>query len=214
MNINFKAVFGLLSVLALSVLFGKLTSVPMQGGLMAQSQPDGYPPRVLGSPPRVLGPVARVDEAETALQFLARVDTGARTCSLHTSEKQVLKGAEFMEDNLGKTVRFRIENRQGESQWVERTIAEVREIRTSEGEEMRYLVPMALTVDGVEREVLVSLNDRSRMSYTMLLGRNFLDGEFLVDVSEPDALPRADTVPSGDALPEAPAAAELLASGG
>ncbi|MGI9429719.1 MAG: ATP-dependent zinc protease family protein, partial [Bythopirellula sp.] len=173
----------------------------------------------------VLGPVARVDEAETALQFLARVDTGARTCSLHTSEKQVLNGAEFMEDNLGKTVRFRIENRQGESQWVERTIAEVREIRTSEGEEMRYLVPMALTVDGVEREVLVSLNDRSRMSYTMLLGRNFLDGEFLVDVSEPDvprggakprgdALARGDTVPSGDAVPEATGAAELLASGG
>jgi hypothetical protein len=201
MNIDFKAVFGLLSVLALAVLLGKLTSVPMESTLMAQSQPDH-------SPRRVLGPVARVDESESALQFLARVDTGARTCSLHTSEKQVLDGAEFMEDNLGKTVRFRIENRQGESQWIERTIAEVRVIRTSEGEETRYLVPMTLTVDEVEREVLVSLNDRSRMSYPVLLGRNFLDGQFLVDVSVGDDLPRTDDVPGAADVPE------LLASDG
>ena len=182
MNINFKSVFGLLSLLIVTVLFGKLTSVPMESTLMAQSQADA-------APRRVLGPVAKVDEAETELQFIARVDTGARTCSLHTSEKQVLNGSEFMEDNLGKTVRFRIENRRGESQWIERPIAEVREIRTSEGEEMRYLVPMTLTVDDVQREILVSLNDRSRMTYTMLLGRNFLDGEFLVDVTGADDTP-------------------------
>ena len=45
---------------------------------------------------------------------------------------------------------------------------------------------MTLIVEEVEREVLVSLNDRSRMSYTMLLGRNFLDGQFLVDVTGGD----------------------------
>lgn len=179
MDINFKAVAGLLALLASAVLLGKLTSVPMESTLMAQSHIDDSPQRVLGS-------VARVNEAESTLQFLARVDTGARTCSLHTAEKNVINGSEFMEDNLGKQVRFRIENRRGESQWIERTIADVREIRTSEGEEVRYLVPMTLTVDEVEREVLVSLNDRSRMSYSMLLGRNFLDGQFLVDVTGAD----------------------------
>ena len=182
MNINFKSVFGLLSVITATILLGKLTSVPMESTSLAQCQAEG-------SALRILGPVARVDEAETGIPFLARVDTGARTSSLHTSEKQVINGSEFMEDNLGKTVRFRIENRDGQSQWIERTIAEVREIRTSEGEEVRYLVPMMLTVDGVQREVLVSLNDRSRMSYPMLLGRNFLEGRFLVDVTAADDTP-------------------------
>jgi len=179
MNMNAKAVVGLLLLLAISVLGGKLTSVLLKSTLMAQSDSDNAARRILGA-------VATVGEAESEMQFLARVDTGAAICSLHAAEKKVIDGLKYMEDNLGKIVRFRIENRDGKSQWLERPIAEVRKIRTSEGEETRYLVPMALTVESVEREVLVSLNDRSQMSYTMLLGRNFLAGEFVVDVTRAD----------------------------
>ncbi len=182
MNFHFKTIAGLLLLLAMMVLAGKRTGVPVASPLIAQSDRES-------SAKRVLGPVVAVSEAETAMRFLARVDTGARTCSLHTSEKKVIEGGEFMEDNVGKTVRFRVENRQGESQWLERRIAEVRLITTSEGEETRYLVPMAFTCAGVDREVLVSLNDRSRMSYSMLLGRNFLAGDFVVDVTGADDVP-------------------------
>ncbi len=176
LNFNLKFIAVLLLLLAIAVVSGKQTQVPAKGTLMAQSEND--------SPTRgVLGAVVAVGEAETEMQFLARVDTGARTCSLHTIEKKVIDGSKFMEDNVGKLLRFRIENHHGVSKWVERIIAEVRRIRTSEGEETRYLVPMALTCNNVEREVLVSLNDRSQMSYPMLLGRNFLAGTFVVDVS-------------------------------
>lgn len=179
MNIHLKAVVGLLLLLAIVGLGGKFTSVPIESTLMAQSE-------IESSAKRVLGPVVAVSEAETEMQFIARVDTGAKTCSLHAAEKEVIDGSKYMEDNVGKTVRFRVENRQGETQWIERSIAEVRKIRTSEGEEMRYMVPMQLTVDGVQREVLTSLNDRSRMTYTMLLGRNLLAGHFIVDVTGAD----------------------------
>lgn len=188
MNTNLKSVFGLLLLLVTVVVGGKLTSVPIESTLMAQSESDG-------AAKRVLGPVAKVSEGESALQFLARVDTGAATCSLHAAEKHVIDGLKYMEENLGKLVRFRVENRQGETEWLERPIAEVRKIRTSEGEETRYLVPMKLAVESVEREVLVSLNDRSQMSYTMLLGRNFLAGEFVVDVTGADEGP--DLLASG-----------------
>lgn len=176
MDINFKVVAGLLLLLIMSALGGMLTSAPAEIPWRTIEGVDSHSKRVLGS-------VVTVGEAKTNMQFLARVDTGARTCSLHTAEKVILNGARFMEDNIGKTIRFRVENRQGKSEWLERPIAEVRLITTSEGEETRYLVPMALICAGVEREVLVSLNDRSRMSFSMLLGRNFLAGEFVVDVS-------------------------------
>ncbi len=179
MDTNIKAVVGLILLLAMSTLGGLLTSVPVENASLATSKTKAPAKRVLGS-------VVTVGEAEIDMLFLARVDTGAQTCSLHTAEKVVLNGSRFMEDNIGKTIRFRIENRQSESQWLERPIAEVRLITTSEGEETRYLVPMTLTCAGVEREVLVSLNDRSRMSFSMLLGRNFLAGEFVVDVSRAD----------------------------
>ena len=47
---------------------------------------------------------------------------------------------------------------------------------------LRYLVPLTFRYDAFEREVLVSLNDRSQMSYPMLLGQNFLTGQYVVDV--------------------------------
>lgn len=188
MNINFKAVFGLLVLLIAIGMGGKYTSVPIEGAARAQGELEP-------ASKRVLGPVVTVSEDESDIQFLARVDTGAKTCSLHTTEKQVLEGGQYMEENVGKTIRFRLDNRQGSLQWIERKIAEVRKIRTSEGEEMRYLVPMTLIVDGVQREVLTSLNDRSRMTYTLLLGRNFLKGRFLVDVTAADE--KMDLLASG-----------------
>ena len=34
----------------------------------------------------------------------------------------------------------------------------------------------------MEKEVLVTLNNRQHMEYPLLIGRNFLHGDFLVDV--------------------------------
>ncbi len=132
---------------------------------------------------RLIGPVAPIAETGSGLIFKARVDTGASRCSLHVAEWEIEEADSVMSANVGKTIRFRLVNRQGDSQWLSRKIAEVDLVRTSEVEELRYLVPLSLSYQGVEREVLVSLNDRSKMDYAMLLGRNYLAGEFVVDVS-------------------------------
>lgn len=176
MKLHLKSALSFFVLVTMFVVFAKYNGLPLAATLIAHSETN-----LAGR--RLVGPVAKVAEAESEMQFIARVDTGAKTCSLHAAEKKIEGASKYMEDNLGKIVRFRIENRRGESQWLERPIAEVREIRTSEGEEMRYLVPMQLACQGVQREVLVSLNDRSQMNYTMLLGRNFLAGEFVVDVT-------------------------------
>lgn len=132
---------------------------------------------------RLIGPVALVEEEESGLEFRARVDTGASRCSLHVAEWEIDDPSPSMFDNVGKTIRFQVENRCGKSKWLERKIAEVALFRTSEREEMRYMVLLELCLDGVERQVLVSLNDRSGMEYAMLVGRNYLAGEFVVNVA-------------------------------
>jgi hypothetical protein len=43
-------------------------------------------------------------------------------------------------------------------------------------------VPLTLRWKGVEKTVSVTLNDRNGMEYPLLLGRNFLRGDFVVDV--------------------------------
>jgi hypothetical protein len=153
-----------------------LTSAP------AASDDAAPSPAPSPSSKRVLGSMVTVSEVESGLEFVARVDTGATICSLHAEDLSVRDGSPVMQENVGKRIQFRTVNRRGESIWLERPIAGVSEIRTSEQAEWRYLVPMTLVCAGIERQVLVSLNDRSQMSYAMLLGRNLLAGEFVVDV--------------------------------
>lgn len=139
-----------------------------------------------GSEKTIIGPVAEVDAVGHDLDFIARVDTGATTCSLHVEEWKIADESPKMADNVGKKIRFLLTNRDGDSEWVERKIVQLSIVKTSEREEARYKVPMDLACRSVKKRVLVSLNDRSHMKYAMLLGRNFLDSDFLVDVSRND----------------------------
>jgi len=47
----------------------------------------------------------------------------------------------------------------------------------------RYKVPLTFRWKSMEKEVLVTLNKRDHMKYPLLIGRNFLRDDFLIDVS-------------------------------
>lgn len=130
----------------------------------------------------VIGATATVEEVRSDLHFRARVDTGATTTSLHVEEYKIEDEAERMQDNVGKKIRFRMTNQDGESEWMESRIAEVSIVKTSVDRERRYKVLLTLRLYEVKKKVLVTLKDRSHMKYPMLLGRNFLRGDFVVDV--------------------------------
>jgi hypothetical protein len=131
----------------------------------------------------VLGQTAFVTEIESGLAFLARVDTGAASCSIHAEEIRIVEASDDLHANVGKTVCFRITDRDGQSKWLQRPINKVKKIKNPNGTEHRYLVTLNFFCQGQVREVLVSLNDRSTMNYSLLLGRNFLTGNFMVDVA-------------------------------
>ena len=127
------------------------------------------------------------------MHFKARVDTGATTSSVHVEEWYIEDEAKKMSDNIGKTIRFRMKNHLGESEWLKRKIIDISVIKTSEQEESRYKVRMTLRHNDVKKRVLVSLNDRSHMNYPLLLGRNFLRGDFVVDVDLPGEKPTEES---------------------
>ncbi len=130
----------------------------------------------------VIGATATIEEVKTDLLFKARIDTGATTSSLNAEDWVIEDEAEEMADNVGKQIRFRVKNHDGKSEWIESRIAEVGLVKTSEEEEHRYKVYVTLRWKDVKKKVLVTLNDRSHMKYPMLIGRNFLKGDFVVDV--------------------------------
>lgn len=132
---------------------------------------------------RMIGATATVTEASSGLPFRARVDTGATTCSIHYEALEIRDPAPEPQANIGKPVRILIKNKRGQSTWVEARIAGYSRIRNADWEEDRYKVRIGLRWRDFEKKVLVTLNDRGHMTYPVLIGRNFLRDDFLVNVN-------------------------------
>ena len=142
---------------------------------------------------KIIGATARVTEVNSGLTFVGRVDTGAKSCSLHV-EKVTIEGKESKRPrNVGKNIRFLVMNNEGKEQWLEGKIVNAVRIKSSvfgDGEyDHRYKVRLTFEWNGFRKEVLVTLNDRANMEYPLLIGRNFLHGDFLVDVEMTDDRP-------------------------
>ena len=138
----------------------------------------------------IIGATAVLTEVSTGIPFHARVDTGAKSSSLHVEKIEIKNESSRRSDNVGKAIRFQVKNRDGKSAWIETTIAGAVRVRSSAQTngryDHRYKVRLTLEWQGVRKEVQVSLNNRTRMTYPLLVGRNFLRGDFLVDVAKND----------------------------
>jgi len=132
---------------------------------------------------KVIGPVAPINILESGLTFETRIDTGAVENSLHAVDLKVENGEPDMEKNIGKRLSFTTENERGESHRVNAMIVETSLIRNAQGSEIRYMVELTVGQPGQEYKVKVNLRDRSKMSYKFLIGRNWLQGHYMVDVS-------------------------------
>jgi len=136
----------------------------------------------------IIGATAIVKEASTGIPFQARIDTGAKSCSLHVEKLEIVDEAPGRLRNIGKTVRFLIKGENGKAEWIESKIVAAVRIKSSvfkNGEfDRRYKVRLILQWKDFSKQVLVTLNDRTEMSYPLLIGRNFLRGDFLVDVDK------------------------------
>jgi hypothetical protein len=137
---------------------------------------------VIKTEPRMIGATTTVVESSSGFPFPARVDTGATSCSIHCETFEIKNPAPAPKDNVGKPVRILLKNPDGEENWIETKIVSHVRVRTSEQADDRYKVRLKLRTQDVEKKVLVTLNDREKMKYPVLIGRNFLRGDFLVDV--------------------------------
>lgn len=136
---------------------------------------------------RIIGATAVVTETESGLTFPARVDTGAETCSLHVEKIVIEDKTARRLRNIGKSIRILLKDKDGQTHWIETVVADAVRVKSSTlpgGEyDHRYKVRLTLEWEGFQKEVLVTLNDRTDMEYPLLIGRNFLRGDFLVDAT-------------------------------
>jgi hypothetical protein len=109
----------------------------------------------------------------------AKVDTGARSSSLHAFDLQ-----EFDRDGV-KWVRFKIHPVQRKNDPVvqaEAAVLDIRSIRSSSGKaSLRPVIVTNVELLGVTWPVEMTLANRDQMGFRMLLGRQAIRRRFLVD---------------------------------
>lgn len=104
----------------------------------------------------------------------AKVDTGARTSSLHAEDLELFQRGEE------PWVRFRPVA--GDAAPREAPVCALRTVVSSNGEaELRPFVRAPVEIGPVRFETLLNLTQREQLRYPMLLGRSLLNGVFLVD---------------------------------
>ena len=111
-----------------------------------------------------------------------KVDTGARTSSLHAFDLTILKkrGSDY--------ARFSIHTQQRKKKpsiLVEAKIAEYRQVKSSNGQkELRPVIITSIELHGEKWPIELTLANRDDMGFRMLLGREGFKNKMLVDAGK------------------------------
>ena len=127
--------------------------------------------------PKVIGWREWVEFPEWSLRMRAKVDTGARSSAIDCAE---------IEEIAGDRVRFtvRLDRKQTKLVTLEGDIKLRKQVRSSTGEgHSRIFVETTLRLGDVQKKIVVNLVSRKTMIHRLLLGREALGGDFLVDSS-------------------------------
>jgi len=113
----------------------------------------------------------------------AKIDTGADHSSLNAFDIQ------FSTRAGRQWATFTITNSDGRSITIDKRVERVATIRRHQGKrEERPVVVMEICLGGVRKEVQVNLTNRVGLKYQLLLGRSFLNPEFMVDPAAKEQL--------------------------
>lgn len=131
----------------------------------------------------LIGRIEWVEMPDLKIKHKARIDTGAKTTSLHAMN------IEEVEQRGELFVKFQTVDVDGKTVELLRKVDSTQKVSNTSGFiTKRYVIKEKIKMGNIEREVSVNLNDRSKMDYKFLVGRNLLLGRFIVDVARSHVL--------------------------
>ena len=106
----------------------------------------------------------------------AKIDTGAKTSALHADD------IKFVSVKGNKYVRFNVESEEGHKKSIRLRFLEEREIKSSTGQKtIRPVVKTTIKMGKSEFDIEITLINRDLMGFKMLIGREALNGRFLIN---------------------------------
>lgn len=132
---------------------------------------------------KIIGSVERCALKELGISKIdARIDTGAKSSSLQATNIEVFKRKNR------KWVRFEVNYKldgNPVSITCETPLLTRRIVKTSnENSEKRLMIKTPMTIGEITYDIELNLANRESMEYQMLLGREALNGRFLINPSE------------------------------
>jgi hypothetical protein len=124
-----------------------------------------------------IGQVEEVVLLPWGVKLLARIDTGAATSSLDARDLRI-------KENIAE---FKLAPKYGDLQF-RLPVVDWKHIRSSEARERRPVVEMELCFGPKRIRAKVNLNDRSMVKYPLIIGRNILREDFVVDCKQSHCL--------------------------
>ena len=112
----------------------------------------------------------------------AKVDTGAKTSALHAENIHLVKksGGDYVSFTLAL-----FSDEKDSHHLCTYPITDVREITSSNGKkETRYVITTTLVVGVITKDIELTLTNRNLMRYNLLLGREALTPDFIIDPSK------------------------------
>ncbi len=130
----------------------------------------------------IIGSKDKVDFPKLKLYNIdAKIDTGAYTSSIHCNNIKIKKKADekFVYFNLLDPTHPDFDNK-----LIRLPLHKVKTIKNSFGQtEKRYVVITDIILFNKTFDIELSLSDRTKMDYPVLLGRKLLKKGFIVDIS-------------------------------
>jgi hypothetical protein len=145
----------------------------------------------IASAEQVIGWVNSADIYPEGIRLHARMDTGAKTSSLRgKSSKNFIRNGE-------PWISINITDKSGHMYTLEHRVIRITKIKRHNGKaELRPIIALGICVSDVYQEVEVTIADEAAFNYPLLIGRNFLAGNFLVDSGKTfSAKPQCKNVP-------------------
>jgi hypothetical protein len=120
----------------------------------------------------------------------AKIDTGAYGCSMHCN---LIEVATINGEKMLRIIPLRVKDHAYEGKPFLFPYTKKKKVKNSMGgEEERYIIRTKVKIFDREIDTIFSLTDRSKMKFPVLLGRQFLKGRFVVDVSYTNRSIRAE----------------------
>jgi hypothetical protein len=119
------------------------------------------------------------------IKMKAKVDTGAASSAIHAEEYQIIRLPSTHDRPLNEELKMKLKvgtTKNPKYIWGQAPLVDYRNVKNSGGKiEERPFIETTILIGGLTHKIILSVTNREKMKFPVLLGRSFLANKFLVD---------------------------------